>query len=121
MQQVRVQHTLPPLTHPARGHLIAAGDTVPTDGDDGYCPGCLFFHMDGSGNGAVLYVNVGTKTSANFDPMYGFAQGAALTAADGSTVDTTYGQEEADVISNLVTRVGEIEARLEAAGIIASN
>lgn len=46
-------------------------------------------------------------------------QSAALTAADGSTVDTTYGQEEADVISNLVTRQAEIEAALQAAGIIA--
>lgn len=33
----------------------------------------------------------------------------SLTAADGSTVDSTYGTEERDVIQNLVTRVGEIE------------
>jgi len=48
-------------------------------------------------------------------------QGAALTAADASTVDGTYGAEEAAVIGNLRTRLGEVEARLEAAGIVAAN
>lgn len=40
-------------------------------------------------------------------------QQSALTASDSSTVDTTYGQEEADVINNLRTRVNELEARLQ--------
>lgn len=42
----------------------------------------------------------------------------ALTAEDTSTVDTTYGAEEAAVIANLRTRVGELEAVLVAAGIL---
>lgn len=144
MQQIRLQHSLPPLTHPSRGHLIAAGDTVPTDGVDGYCAGCLFFHMDGSGNGSVLYVNVGDKDSANFDPIYGFAQGAALTAQDTTITHTAPGTADyaiqdltssggfgfatkdegntvLQVIANLQTRLAEVEARLEAAGIIAAN
>lgn len=49
------------------------------------------------------------------------AQSAALTAADASTVDGTYGAEEAAVIGNMRTRLGEIEAALEAAGIVAPN
>lgn len=46
-------------------------------------------------------------------------QESALTAADGSTVDTTYGTEERDVIQNLVTRQGEIETALQNHGLIA--
>ncbi len=49
------------------------------------------------------------------------AQSAALTASLGGTIDATYGQPEPDEISNLVTRVNEIEAALEAAGIVAPN
>lgn len=44
----------------------------------------------------------------------------ALTDADGSTVDDTYGTEERDVIQNLVTRVGELETALANLGLIAS-
>lgn len=44
---------------------------------------------------------------------------AALTAEDAQTVDATYGQPEADVINNLRTRLGELEARLQALGLIA--
>lgn len=39
-------------------------------------------------------------------------KGAALTAEDTQTVDSTYGAEEADVLDNCRTRIGEIEAIL---------
>lgn len=38
---------------------------------------------------------------------------AALTAADASTIDNTYGEQEAKVLANLRTRVTEIEERLK--------
>lgn len=41
---------------------------------------------------------------------------AALTEVDDSTVDTTYGQEEADVLASVVVAVGEIQALLVALG-----
>lgn len=44
---------------------------------------------------------------------------SALTAADTSTVDDTYGTEEAVVITNLRTRVNELETKLRALGLIA--
>lgn len=47
------------------------------------------------------------------------AEPEALTADDGGTVDATYGQDEADVIANLVVRVGELEAALIALGLLA--
>ena len=46
-------------------------------------------------------------------------QQAALTAADGSVVDTTYGTEESNVIQNLVIRVAELESKLQAYGLLA--
>ena len=48
-------------------------------------------------------------------------QSAALTAALGGTLDTTYGQAELDEINNMIVRIGEIEAALERAGIVAPN
>ncbi len=43
---------------------------------------------------------------------------AALTAADASTVDGTYGAEEAAVIANLRTRLGELETKLQSLGLL---
>lgn len=53
---------------PGRGVVLAAGDTVPTDGWAGYATGCLFIHLDG-GAGTALYCNEGTATSADFDAV----------------------------------------------------
>lgn len=41
-----------------------------------------------------------------------------LTAASSATVDATYGAEEAGVINNSRTRIGEIEDALQAYGIL---
>jgi len=57
------------------GILQCYGKTVPTDATvNKYAPGCLFFHVDGSGLVDVLYMNVGTYASCNFDPIAGFTQ-----------------------------------------------
>jgi hypothetical protein len=42
----------------------------------------------------------------------------ALTAADGATVDATYGAEEAGVINNLRTRLAEVITALQDAGLL---
>lgn len=42
----------------------------------------------------------------------------ALTAADASTVDTTYGTEESAVINNLRTRLNELETKLQSLGLL---
>lgn len=52
-------------------------------------------------------------------PVIGIVPGAALTAADASVIDTAYDATEQGVLENLRTRVGELEDRLRAAGIIA--
>ena len=46
-------------------------------------------------------------------------QPSSLTAANSSTVDSTYGTEERDVIQNLRTRVNELETKLQNLGLLA--
>lgn len=61
---------------------------------------------------------------AQIDKAVGFfgvspvAQQTALTAKDASTVDATYGTQEANVIANNRTRIEEIELRLKAYGLL---
>lgn len=71
--------TKPHIDHTTTGILLqkengdildAHGDTVPADGTAGYATGCLFRHTDG-GDGTALYVNEGTRTSADFNALNG--------------------------------------------------
>jgi hypothetical protein len=131
---------------PGVGTLLAFGTTVPSDGAAGFAKGCIFAKTDGSTN-AILYVNAGSITSADFNalPNAGVGAGAALTAqlttltpADaegtpdyaiaGLTNSSPYGFVAAQegitvlyVIKNLQVRLAEVEARLEAAGIVTAN
>lgn len=50
---------------PSVGILQAYGNTVP-GAVAGYAPGCQFHKTNGSTIGTVLYINIGTKASANF-------------------------------------------------------
>lgn len=129
-----------------QGHkLLARGTTVPTDATAGFATGCLFIHTDGN-DGDAVYINDGTATSCDFNAILSSAagQGAAITAGVTQLVqlNTTTGTDftistlittgwgfslaaEAEafvgVVVNCQTRLAQIEARLEAAGIIATN
>ena len=129
---------------PNVGILDAFGTTVPADATAGYATGCTFRHTDG-GDSTALYVNEGSSTSCTFRAVTAATQGAALTAqlttltpadAEGTpdyaiaalTQTTPFGFVAAQegitvlyVIKNLQVRLAEVEARLEAAGIVASN
>lgn len=61
-----------------------------------------------------------SKVEFQFGPGGPVGQQGPLTAANGSTVDATYGTEERDVIQNLVTRVGEIETALTNLGLLST-
>ena len=52
---------------PGVGILRAWGDTVPSDGAEGYAPSCIFHKIDGTTLDTVLYINIGTVASCNFD------------------------------------------------------
>jgi hypothetical protein len=49
------------------GFMFAWGGTVPTDGASGYAPGCQFTKTNGTSSTTVLFVNIGSKASCNFD------------------------------------------------------
>lgn len=51
-----------------KGLLNASGDTVPTDGTEGYATGCVFQHTDGT-DGTALYVNEGDYDSCDFNAV----------------------------------------------------
>jgi len=51
------------------GFMIAWGVTVPGDEATGYGKGCMFHHTDAVTDATLLYVNVGDKTSSNFDQI----------------------------------------------------
>lgn len=51
-----------------RGLLFASGSVVPVDETDGYQTGCIYQHTDGGG-GTALYVNEGSVTSCDFNPV----------------------------------------------------
>jgi hypothetical protein len=55
------------LSIPGKGIILAAGDTVPTDGQVGYSPGCIFIDTDASSMNTTTYTNIGTEASCNFD------------------------------------------------------
>lgn len=90
--------------------------------DDG--SGNIVFHDEA--NDSEYKINAGSGLDAPSGTGYYVdgtqvvgAQESALTAADGSTVDDTYGTEERDVIQNNVTRIAEIETALTNHGLIA--
>lgn len=141
----------PHAAYPPGGAVIAnndlgeptlmVGTTVPSNSGAGYGSGCIFIDRDS----ATVYWNAGTSASCNFDPLVIAAQGAALTA-QSTTVTITdaagtpnftmasftnssawgFAAEDelitfAYVVRNLQVRLAEVEARLEAAGIVAAN
>lgn len=74
----------------------------------------------------ALGTTTGTKIGTAAAQKLGFfgadpvVQADALTAEDGGTVDGTYGAEEQGVLSNAVTRIGEIETILVNLGLAAA-
>lgn len=52
----------------ADGILMCYGTDVPSDASDGYSPGCLFLHTDGT-DATAVYVNEGTGTSCDFNAI----------------------------------------------------
>jgi len=49
------------------GKILTRGATVPTDGDKGYAKGCLFINTAATDESDLLYANIGTAASANFN------------------------------------------------------
>lgn len=85
----------PHAAFPLGGHVISmnslglpaimCGATVPADATAGYGVGCMFIHDDGSGAFDVLYKNVGTATSCDFDSIADTSSGQIVNVAAAST------------------------------------
>lgn len=64
--------------------LESHGTTVPTDGVTGHHHGATFKHTDGTTDADALYVNVGSLSSANYDPITDVSLSSDLASvADG--------------------------------------
>lgn len=53
------------------GVYRASGATVPADSDAGFAPGCVFTLSTGGSVGGTVYINEGTKASADFNAVVG--------------------------------------------------
>jgi hypothetical protein len=67
------------------GKFLAGSNVVPTDATAGYAPGCLYLHLDGTGQG-TSYVNGGTKASCAFRSL---ASGQQIASASQAAVATS--------------------------------
>jgi len=129
--------TLQGASH-SRSHAINSGTDHTGTLDDSQIPSSitrdteLTTHADlttgvhGVGEGTVAKVadiaidnNLSAAAQDAISNRHSHTQQAALTTADASIVDDTYGAEEAAVIENLRTRVNQLEAALQALGFIA--
>jgi len=70
------------------GIALAWGTTVPTDATSGYCIGCIYIHDDG-GSGTAVYINEGTASSCDFNPVP--TQASADSMINGIDDDETAG------------------------------
>ena len=64
-------HLVMILNENLTGVLSAYGADVPHDADAGFAPGCLFWKSTGGSTGSTIYVNEGSKTSADFNALAG--------------------------------------------------
>lgn len=81
---------------------VMCGATVPSDATAGYGIGCIFIHSDGSGETDVLYKNVGTAASCNFD---------ALTSAGGVDLSgLTATAAEINAVADMTGRIIAVPA-----------
>jgi hypothetical protein len=49
--------------------FLCSGETIPTNGEDGFAKGCLFVHISAAVNVKALYENIGTKDSCEFNAI----------------------------------------------------
>jgi len=122
------------LTYDARLLLDPAGDSAATDvattlgGSYARLSTANTFaaaQTFADGANIIAGTTTGTKIGTATTQKLGFfnsapvVQPTALTAADASTVDGTYGAEEQAVLGNVRTRVNELETKLRALGLLA--
>lgn len=81
--------------------ILASGATVPTAGVAGYAKGCIYYDTDAS-VGAVMFVNEGSESSANFN-KFAIAATQSLTPDDAEGTGNTILAESTKVQVGAVT------------------
>lgn len=95
------------LADAGEGVMIAVGRTVPTDGAKGYGKGCLWIQPGATGSTDVWYINVGSRSSCNFDVLPSQTEFAVL---DGLTAT----QSELNTsVAGLLATAAEINAEAD--------
>lgn len=57
------------LYQTANGILQCYGNVVPADATAGFLPACIFQHTNGASETDLLYVNIGSVTSCDFNAV----------------------------------------------------
>jgi hypothetical protein len=113
------------------GNIIPSSDMVGTNGSNvlviqnGSVPTTPLVSSSGLSDGGIqIYSGTDITGTSVLIVMNGdgnvikLYRESALTPADNNTVGSTYGANEANVINNLRTRINELEAKLQAQGLL---
>jgi hypothetical protein len=74
------------LDSPYWGDLFVIGTTVPTDGTQGYSPGCYFIDVDAAA-GLQVFLNEGTRESCDFNALVPTGTNLATLTATAAEVN----------------------------------
>ena len=92
------------------GIAIATGTAAPSSGALGYSPSCLFIETDTTDWNSRIYVNHGTRSSANFQslnnisgPIYVSAGSAAPSTSNALKLNALVGTASIDAIGSMTT------------------
>lgn len=88
------------------GVAIAAGPTVPSSGALGFAPSCLYVDTDATDYSSRVYVNHGTRTSANFQSLVNMSGPVYISASSGAPSTTNALKLSALVATASVDAIG---------------
>lgn len=97
------------------GCILAYGQTVPSDTTAGFATGCIFIHTDGAA-GSSAYVNEGSNTSCDFDPLPNNGPVSTYTQTY-STADRTVAAPTGTTLAGTLT--GTVDSTMEDVAAIA--
>lgn len=95
---------------------LVCGPTVPADATAGYGVGCIFIHTDGA-EGSNLYINDGTASSSDFNPIQTLGTNQAQFNVPIATAILAAGTPMAAWADNAASNPGITLTNSEAVGI----
>jgi hypothetical protein len=100
------------LNVPGKGFMFAWGTIVPTDGTEGYAPGCIFLDLDANGE-EVFYVNQGTSASCSFKGFETALEAALAATTNGNGASKVGIEDAAGLLTaeNVETALAELRNR----------